>query len=194
MSKNIRTDISVVILAGGFGTRMSTIFPGIPKPLVPVNGVPILHHLLNECIKYGLTNVTLVLHYEHNQIIESLEPFQNSNLKLEFVIENKPLGTGGALMLAAPNVKKTVLVLYADVYSSVNLEELIAFHNDSAAAATLVTHPNSHPHDSDIIVDGEDNKILEVAKHPHVGSTSRRNLVNAAMYGFPVHTSHCEVR
>ena len=56
-------DPKVCILAGGFGTRMSHIFPDTPKPLIPVSGTPILEHIINECAKFELTEILLVLHF-----------------------------------------------------------------------------------------------------------------------------------
>ena len=59
---------SVLILAGGFGTRLKAAFPDIPKPLVKVCGTPILHHCINECIKYGFADILISTHYQAEQI------------------------------------------------------------------------------------------------------------------------------
>jgi D,D-heptose 1,7-bisphosphate phosphatase len=174
----------VLILAGGFGTRMSKYFPGIPKPMIPVAGVPILEHQINECKRYGFTKICLSLHFEAEKIQNYFGDGETFGVKIKYLIENIPLGTGGALLQAIELLSSNFLVLYADVYSDIDLKKLFNFHIDNAPAATIVAHPNNHPHDSDLLVLDNNNKVLEVCPHPHNLNTFFGNMVNAALYVF----------
>lgn len=171
----------VVILAGGFGTRMSNLFPDIPKPLVPVNGSPVIFSLLANCSEYGFKNVLLLLHHGAEQIIKAVGDGSLWGLNVQYKLEHTPLGTAGALLDSLDQLADTFLVMYADVYSRVDLRELVNFHNVNNCAMTLVAHPNNHPHDSDLLRISEDGEVLSVLAHPHPSQLLARNVVNAAM-------------
>ena len=84
----------VIILAGGFGTRLSSVLNGLPKPMADINGTPFLELLIQNLIKNGYSNFILSLHYKADLIINY---FKNKNYNLTYVVEPKPLGTGGAV-------------------------------------------------------------------------------------------------
>ena len=174
----------VLILAGGFGTRMSKDFPGIPKPMIPVIGIPILEHQINECKRYGFTKICLSLHFEAEKIKNYFGDGVSFGVEINYIIENIPLGTGGALLQAIEVLSSNFLVLYADVYSDINLNKLFNFHIKNVPAATVVAHPNNHPYDSDLLVLDNNNQVLEIRSHPHNLNTFCGNMVNAALYVF----------
>jgi D,D-heptose 1,7-bisphosphate phosphatase len=174
----------VLILAGGFGTRMSARFPEIPKPLVPVLGTPILAKQIEECRRYGLTKLCLLLHYQADQIIDYFGDGSDFGVKITYAKEEVPLGTGGALLSVLELLSSTFVVLYADIYSEVDLSHLARVHHEGNAEVTLVAHPNSHPDDSDVLVLNNEGKVLEISPHPHDPKRRLRNMVNAAMYVF----------
>ena len=84
----------VIILAGGFGTRLSSLLKVMPKLMADINGTPFLELLIKNLIKNGYSEFILSLHYKAEQIVDY---FKNKNYKIRFVIELKPLGTGGAV-------------------------------------------------------------------------------------------------
>lgn len=169
-------------MAGGFGTRMAHDFPGIPKPLIPVAGTPVLEHIINECAKYNLKEVLLVLHYGSAQIKEFFGDGKRFGVHIEYFTETVPLGTGGALLDIKELMAPQFLVLYADVYCNVNLSKFLHFHNQSDGSVSILVHPNSHPHDSDLVILDTDNRVIGISSHPHEKPQSMTNLVNAAMY------------
>lgn len=170
----------VVILAGGFGTRMSKDFLDIPKPLIPVNGTPILKHLIDECKKYNRLNILIVLHHMSDKIQNYFGDGTKYGVNIEYFVEKAPLGTGGALLAVKNFLKDIFLVLYADVYSDLNINDFFDFHLNNDSEISIVVHPNDHPHDSDI-VEIKDNKVVKFSPHPHSDNV-KKNLVNAAMY------------
>lgn len=171
----------VVILAGGFGTRMHEEFPKIPKPLIPVNDIPILEHLIYECKKYNKTDILLLLHYMPEKIVNYFGNGSKFNVNIQYFVEEIPLGTAGALLAVKHMLEDTFLVLYADVYSELNLDEFFKFHINHNADISIVVHPNDHPYDSDIVKCNLNNKVLKFSSHPHQDDYLK-NLVNAAMY------------
>lgn len=174
----------VLILAGGFGTRMSSQFPSTPKPLIPVLGIPILERLIIECKKYDLTKICILLHFEAKKIMDYLGDGSKFGVELKYSIEKTPLGTGGALLSSLDSMSSNFLVLYADVFCDVNLKKLFNYHNKKNSDVTVVAHPNSHPHDSDLLILDDSKRVLKVSPHPHDSKCLTRNMVSAAMYIF----------
>jgi D,D-heptose 1,7-bisphosphate phosphatase len=177
MNKN-----NVVILAGGFGTRLSKEFPGIPKPMVPICGIPILERIIAECKKYNQTNILLVLHHLPDQIISYFGDGKKFGVILEYYIETLPMGTGGALLSIQDYMSEEYFVLYADVFTTINFLKLITFHKSNNADISIVVHPNDHPFDSDLIVVDENNRVKNFNAPPHDGDEILENSVNAAFY------------
>ena len=94
---------TAVILAGGLGTRLRSIIPNLPKPMAPIGDRPFLEYQLDYWIAQGVNRFVLSVGYRHQVIIDY---FGNSykGVEVDYVIEQKPLGTGGALLLAAEKV------------------------------------------------------------------------------------------
>ena len=176
------SNCNAVILAGGFGTRLSDEYPGIPKPMVPIDGVPIIERVINECKTYGYNEVLLVLHYLPDQIVEYFGDGKRYGVSISYHIETVPMGTAGALLQVLDLLADTFLVLYADVFSAVNLDYFSEFHKKKCADISLVVHPNDHPFDSDLIVINDSNRVLAFSAPPHKGPKILANLVNAALY------------
>lgn len=127
-----------VILAGGFGTRLQSAVPGIPKPLAPVAGRPFLDHLLARLARQGVTSATLCLHYEAGQIVDYFTAHPPA-LKLDFRIEEIPLGTGGALAEFCASAKEDgpFLVLNGDSLFDIDCNALWQFHLGKASDFTM---------------------------------------------------------
>ena len=172
----------VVILAGGFGTRMFSLFPDTPKVLVPVAGTPILEHNVVECHKYGYTQILIVLHFCAEKIIDYFGDGSRFGVNISYHIEAAPLGTGGALLAVKDRLSPTFLVLYADVFSDINLTRFSGFHLDNKGDISIVVHPNSHPHDSDLVIMDARNRVVSFSGHPHQKCGRLKNIVNAAVY------------
>lgn len=125
---------SAVILAGGLGTRLRSAVPDLPKPMAPISGRPFLEHQLDYWIKQGVSHFVLSVGYRHEVIVDHFGD-RYKGAKLDYVIEETPLGTGGGLLLAAEKVGKDdpFLLLNGDTYFAVDLKALIAFSSANDA-------------------------------------------------------------
>lgn len=117
-----------IILAGGLGTRLRSEVSDLPKPLAPIHGRPFLEYQMDYWIEQGVDNFILSVGYLHEKVIEHFGPTYR-NAKLEYVIEETPLGTGGGLMLALDKVRntETFLLLNGDTFFAVDLSHLKEF-------------------------------------------------------------------
>jgi len=130
-----------IILAGGLGTRLRSAVPDLPKCMAPVAGKPFLHYVLEYCLSQKVERFILSLGYKH-ELIEEFIRTEYPKLMVEFSVEEKPLGTGGAIKLACGKAKeKTVLVLNGDTLFKVDISKLAAFHHMCGSDCTLALKP-----------------------------------------------------
>jgi histidinol-phosphate phosphatase family protein len=173
----------VAILAGGKGTRLSERLAGKPKPLIDVDGVPLLERQILLVKKYGFTRVLLLVNHAASQLIEYCRVKGNWDLDLEILDDGEPRGTAGAILAAYDRLEREFLVMYGDTMLEVDLARFHDFHALSAdAAATLFLHPNDHPHDSDLVEIDDRERVVGFHPYPHDPSRWYPNLVNAALY------------
>jgi len=175
--------MKAVILAGGKGTRLADISNGKPKPLVQIGGRAVLDHQLEMLSKQGIQKVVLLIGYKGDMIKEYCGDGSHWGLSLNFIKENSALGTSGAVKAAAGALLgDDFLVLYGDVMMDMDLHGLIEFHRKSNAEATLVIHPNDHPHDSDLVEIDGNGRIKGWLPKSNRKQGDYANLVNAAVY------------
>jgi D-glycero-alpha-D-manno-heptose 1-phosphate guanylyltransferase len=130
--------MEAIVLAGGFGTRLRSVVPDLPKPMAPVNGRPFLEHLLDYWIGQGVTRIILSVGYRHESITAHFRRAHHG-VPVAYAIESCPRGTGGGLLLAADSLsgRGTFLVLNGDTYFEVPLQTLAKFHASRRPDATL---------------------------------------------------------
>lgn len=118
----------VIILAGGFGTRLQSVVKDLPKCLVEINGKPFLSHLIDFLLNQNFTKFIFAIGYK-SDLVEEFVIQNYGNLEYSFSVETEPLGTGGAIKKALKTVKSNdVLVVNGDTFFNVNLAELFEFH------------------------------------------------------------------
>jgi len=131
-------DADFLILCGGLGTRLRAVTGDAPKVMAEVQGEPFLDFLLRYLIKQGAKRVILCAGYKAEEIAAHYKT-KFSEIEIHFAVEKEPLGTGGALKNALPFVKSEyVFGLNGDCFTPVDYAELLAFHRQKSAAATLV--------------------------------------------------------
>jgi D-glycero-alpha-D-manno-heptose 1-phosphate guanylyltransferase len=133
-----RAEMDAIVLAGGLGTRLRAAVPDLPKPMAPVNGRPFLERLLDYWLAQGVKRFILSTGYRHEMLAAHFGASYHG-AAIEQVVEDRPLGTGGGLLLARGAVEATgpFLVLNGDTFFEVALEALREFHAAHRADATL---------------------------------------------------------
>lgn len=129
--------MEAIVLAGGLGTRLASRLNGVPKPMAPVAGRPFLEFLLTQLDRAGCTRALLSVGHLHS-VIES--HFGNSflGLRLDYIVEDVPLGTGGAIRKALPMAsEKSVLVLNGDTFLKADYGAMMRFHAVEAPALSI---------------------------------------------------------
>jgi D-glycero-alpha-D-manno-heptose 1-phosphate guanylyltransferase len=126
-----------IVLAGGLGTRLAQLLDGVPKPMAPIAGRPFLAILLARLQQSGCTRVLLSVGHLH-QTIRNHFGASLHDMAIDYVIEDEPLGTGGALRAALAQAREeSVLALNGDTFLQLDYAALLAFHQGSGAALTL---------------------------------------------------------
>lgn len=154
--------MKAVIMAGGMGTRIQSVRNDIPKPMLEICGKPILQYQIENLVRYGLTDITLVTGHLGNCIKECFGDGAEFGAEITYFEETYPLGTAGALVKMLPENADTsfcpsvldydFLLLCGDVLFDIDFFRFIAFHTSKNALATLFAHPNCHPYDSSLLV------------------------------------------
>lgn len=172
--------MKTVIMAGGRGTRISELFPDIPKPLIPIDGVPVLERELISLRNQGFTDIILTVGYMADKIIEYFGDGSRLGTHIEYFVEKKPLGNAGALFQL--HLTDDFLLLNADAVFDIDFNRFVACHREKGGLATLFTHPNSHPFDSGLIIADRDGSVKEWLAKEDVRPQWYRNRVNAGLH------------
>lgn len=147
-------------MAGGRGTRIAELFPNIPKPLIPVAGMPILEREIRSLCAQGFKDIILTIGYLADKIIAYFGDGSQFGAKIDYFVEESPLGNAGALFRLREKIgDESFLLLNADAAFDVDFNRMVAFHQNHGGLVTLFTHPNSHPYDSGLIISDENDHV-----------------------------------
>ena len=150
-----------IILAGGRGKRLRPITDYVPKPLVPLNNIPIIEWQISYLKKFGVKKITICTGYKTEMIQNFLAVKNNFGLKIKFSIEKTPLGTGGAIKQACLSIKdKSFLVLNGDTITNIDLGKLVKKQN-SIASIELKTKFGVMETDGDKITKFKEKKEIQ---------------------------------
>ncbi len=140
-------------MAGGRGTRIAELFPNIPKPLIPVAGIPILEREIKSLCTQGFKDLILTVGYLADKIMTYFGDGSQLGVKIDYFVEETPLGNAGALFWLREKIgEEPFLLLNADAAFDVDFSRMVEFHKGHGGLVTLFTHPNSHPYDSGLII------------------------------------------
>lgn len=174
--------MKTVIMAGGKGTRISSVAKDIPKPMIKIGDKPVLEHEI-ECLKsQGFDDIIITVSHLGKIIMDHFGDGGKFGVNIEYYFEKEPLGNAGALFKIKDKLTEDFLLLNADSLFNVDFKRFTDFHKLHGGLVTLFTHPNSHPYDSGLIVTDTSgcvtNWLTKEDKRPQFYS----NRVNAGLH------------
>lgn len=168
----------VVLMVGGLGTRLRPLTDTTPKPMLPVGGKPILQTIVEKFVSYGFVNIIMCVGYKSNIIQEFFEDGSEFGAKIEYVLEDKRMGTAGALTLLsdAQKPQEPFFVMNGDLLTNVNFENMLEFHISHNAKASMCVRE----YDFQVpygVVNVENGKIASIVEKP-----THKFFVSAGIY------------
>ena len=177
-------------MAGGKGTRIASIARDIPKPMLPVAGMPVLEHEIAGLRDQGIREIVLTVGHLGQVIVDYFgeghsvspatgEPF---GVDIEYYFEKEPLGNAGALLRLRDRLTEDFFLLNGDAMFCIDFERMAAFHKSHGGLATLLTHPNDHPYDSGLIVTDSEKRVTGWLTKEDPRPVWYKNRVNAGVH------------
>jgi mannose-1-phosphate guanylyltransferase/phosphomannomutase len=161
--------VKAVVMAGGEGSRLRPLTSRYPKPLVPVVGTPIIEHILRLLRDHGITEVVITLAYLGAEIRNRLGDGADMDMEIEYVVEDRPLGTAGSVRNAGHLLDDTFLVISGDALTDINLGAVIQQHRDRGSHATIVLHSVPNPLDYGVVVTDPEGNVKRFLEKPSWG-------------------------
>lgn len=172
----------VVIMAGGEGTRLRPLTITRPKPMTFVVGKPIMEHIINLLVDQGFKDFTATLYYLPEIIQEYFDDGSNWNIRLDYSIEESPLGTAGSVKYALKSKpKERILIISGDALTDFDLNSAIRFHEEKQALVTIVLTSVENPLEYGVVITNEEGKIIKFLEKPSWGEVFSDN-VNTGIY------------
>lgn len=170
---------TALIMAGGEGVHLRPITYEIPKSLIPIKGRPVLEHQINLLKKNGITNIVIAVDYMNEKVMQHFGDGKKFGVDIKYVIEDKPMGTAGAIGLAKDYLDKSFLFLNVDTLMDPNVSEMYEFHKRNKRLATVLLTTVGDP-SSFGVVKMRGNEILKFVEKPNLSKAPSR-LINAGL-------------
>ena len=167
----------IVIMAGGEGKRLLPLTLDTPKPLLPLRKRPIIHEIINRLKTYFLKDIYISIHYKADAMKDYFNSQDIRDVNIQFLEEDKPLGTAGALSLIQENIIDIpYIIINGDVLTDINYLQLIDYHNEAGKEITVCAafYDIQIPFGT---IEIEDNNILDIVEKP-----IKKYLINAGIY------------
>jgi mannose-1-phosphate guanylyltransferase / phosphomannomutase len=174
-------DVKAVVMAGGEGTRLRPLTSNQPKPMVPIVGKPCMEHILELLALHGMEDVIVTLAFLPQAIRSYFGDGESLGLRVEYSVEESPLGTAGSVRLASDRLDETFLVISGDALCDVDLTKLVEFHRERGAAVTIGLKAVDNPLEFGIVVTDEDGRIERFLEKPSWGQVFS-DTINTGIY------------
>lgn len=177
---NGHTKPIALILAGGFGTRLKRLTEDLPKPLMDINGKPILEHLILQLKKYGIEKIIISVGYLAKTIIDYFGGGEKWGIDITYSLETEPLGTGGAVKIISDRLVNDFLVLWGDNLCDIDIDALLKRHKGSKSHLTMVLVERYDTENFGVAVI-KDKYIIGFVEKPR-REEAPSNLINAGIF------------
>lgn len=174
--------MKTVIMAGGRGTRISSVASDIPKPMINIGGKPVLEREI-ECLqRQGFTDIIITVSHLAEHIIRYFGDGAAFGVTISYFIEETPLGNAGSLFRLRDQLTEDFLLLNADAVFDVDFHRFVAYHKAKGGLATLFVHANSHPYDSGLLIADETGRVTQWLAKEDERPRWYSNCVNAGLH------------
>ena len=159
--------MKAIILAAGKGTRLANLTNEIPKPMLPINGKPLLEYIVLYLKSNGISEIGINLFTMSEQIVDYFGDAEKWDLKIHYSFEDRLLGTAGSLVKFEEWLRneENFLVIYGDILTNQSLKPLIELHKNNNAFATLLLHRRKKSNSS-VKIDS-DNRVINFLERPN---------------------------
>lgn len=174
--KEVDLPVTGVIMAGGYGKRLLPLTENLPKPMLPVNGRPLLEHMLNKLQKAGIRSVNVTTHHLSERIVEHFNDGSQFGVRLNYFQETEPLGTAGALANMS-TATEPLLVLNGDILTDVDVRAMLHFHREHGADLTIGVRQYDIEVPFGVVETNGNAKVSAIMEKPVL-----RHFINAGIY------------
>lgn len=172
----------LVLMAGGKGSRLGLISKKIPKCLIKVNGKELIRYHIEFAKKNNIKKILILTGYKHFMVKQFIGKFKINNLKIKLLKDKVYRGTGLSLIKNIKYFDNNFLLVYADLFHSLNLKKFIEFHKIKKSDLSMVINKNDHPEDSNLIEIDNNKKIKKFYLYPHKNLPSKTLFSNEAIF------------
>ena len=173
--------MKAVVMAGGEGTRLRPLTSNQPKPMVPVVGKPCMEHIIELLRTHGFEDVVVTVAFLPQAIRSYFGDGENMGMRIEYSVEESPLGTAGSVRLAAGKLDDTFLVISGDALCDVDLTKLVEFHKEREASVTIGLKPVENPLEFGIVVTDSEGRVERFLEKPSWGQVFS-DTINTGIY------------
>ena len=169
---------SLLIMAGGKGTRLKELTKHVPKTMLPYRNKPILEHIILNAKKQGIKNFIISINYLGKQIKKHFGNGSKLNVKIEYIEEKFPMGTAGSLSLVSNYNQLPLIIINGDVITDVDFSNLLNFHKLSRSNVTIgvISYDLEIPYG---VIDVKNDNFISIKEKPYV-----KNFINSGVYVF----------
>ncbi len=175
--------MKALFLAGGKGVRLQPLTDHLPKPMVPIMNKPLLERTMINLKKSGVTEIVISSCYQANFIKNYFGGGETMGLTIKYIVEDLPLGTGGAIKMAAAEFDETFLVFNSDILSDISIPEMLTLHKSSKALVTIATTEVENPSAYGVIETDENGLAKSFIEKPSPNAIVSKS-INAGIYIF----------
>ena len=173
--------MKAVVMAGGEGSRLRPLTIRRPKPMVPIAGKPVMEHILNLLKRHGITEVIVTVQYLASNIEDYFGNGSQFGMRITYSREDVPLGTAGSVKNAEEQLTEPFLVISGDALTDYNLTDIIKYHQEKKALATLTLAHVPNPLEYGVIITNEDGHITQFLEKPSWGEVFS-DTINTGIY------------